>query len=86
MWIRSQNKKILAKVTRLGIVGTSIQNLPATGIEDDYDILGKYKSTERAIEVLSEIQEQLFNRVEIQEEWNTYQKIKSYFTYEMPEK
>lgn len=84
MWIRSQDKKTLAYCTRLTVVGRTIQNLPATGIEDDYDVLGRYETPERAIEVLSEIQEQLFRQVEIQEEWNSYQKIKRYFIYEMP--
>lgn len=85
MWILSQDKKTLAKVERLVVQGKMIQNLPPTMFEDDYDILGEYKSQERAIEVLSEIQEQLFRQVEIQEEWNSYQKIKSYFVFQMPE-
>ena len=85
MWIRSQDKTTLAYCTRLAVVGKTIQNLPPTMFEDDYDVLGKYETKERAIEVLSEIQEQLFRQVEIQEEWNSYQKIKSYFVFQMPE-
>ena len=61
MWIRSQDGKTLAKVTRLAVVGRTIQNLPATGIEDDYDVMGVYESPERAIEVLDEIEDILYH-------------------------
>lgn len=55
----SQDGCTLAFCTRLFVHGNIIQNLPATGLEDDYDILGKYESKERAIEVLNEIQQQI---------------------------
>lgn len=89
LWIRSQDEKILANVTRLVVHGKMIQSLPMTGLEDDYDILGKYETTERAIEVLDEIEEHIRNLAEtkaIQDE-NT-KKCNSYLkaVYNMPGK
>lgn len=85
MWIRSQDGKTLAKVTRLAVVGRTIQNLPATGIEDDYDVMGKYESEERAIEVLDEIENQLFKYTELHEKANDYHKITKHIVFQMPE-
>ena len=52
LWIRSQDKRLLYKVDRLAIDDTN-------SIFCDYDdvYLGKYKTKERALEVLDEIQE-----------------------------
>lgn len=73
MWIRSQDKKTLAKVERLTVQGKMIQNLPPTMFEDDFDILGEYESPERAIEVLNDITE-------------TIEFVSESFIYKMPEK
>ena len=58
LWIRSQNKEVLAKVKELYVVnGVKCDNL-----EDGYDIenadfrFGRYKTKERTLEVLDEIQ------------------------------
>lgn len=85
MWIRSQDKKTLAYCTRLFVHGPYVQNLPATGIEDDYDIMGKYESEKRAKEVLDEIEKQLLKCTELQEQINDHQEIKKYLIFQMPE-
>lgn len=86
MWIRSQDGKTLAKVTRLAVVGRTIQNLPATGIEDDYDIMGKYESEKRAIEVLDEIEKRLFAYTEVYEKRTDYHETRKHIVFQMPEK
>lgn len=57
LWIRSQNKKKLYNVKNL-----ELDNLE-TGIcyesRDNFVLLGKYKSKERALEVLDEIQKKI---------------------------
>lgn len=58
LWIRSQNKELLVKVSDLYVVkGVECKNL-----EDGYDIengdfrFGRYRTKERALEVLDEIE------------------------------
>jgi len=85
MWIRSQDKKTLAYCTRLAVVGRTIQNLPPTGIDDDYDVMGVYESSERAVEVLDNIQSQLRSAVEVIRGVSS-DNYKQYFIYQMPEK
>lgn len=84
MWIRSQDKTTLAYCTRLAVVGRTIQNLPPTGIEDDYDIMGKYETPKRALEVLDEIEKQLFKYIEVYEQTTNYHEIKKHTVFEMP--
>lgn len=67
LWIRSQDKKKLYNVRNL-----ELDNLE-TGIcyesRDNFVLLGKYKSKERALEVLDEIQNLLQPKIKyIQEE------------------
>ena len=57
MWIRSQDKKTLVKVDKL-IIGYD-KDEKVYEIHNVYDSLGIYKSKERAIEVLDEIQERI---------------------------
>lgn len=53
LWIRSQDKTFLRKVNTIGIV----EGRDFWGIEDNFRVsLGKYKTKERALEVLDEIQ------------------------------
>lgn len=54
MWIRSQDKEILLEISYLDVYSLSENNWT---IEDCGNDLGTYKSKERAIEVLDEIQE-----------------------------
>ena len=52
LWIRSQNKGALIKVEMLGNIDGVIYSYLGNNITE----LGKYKSSERALEVLDEIQ------------------------------
>lgn len=53
LWIRSQDKKVLIICSKLYVGGTYGNEI----IEEDMCSLGKYRSKERALEVLDEIQE-----------------------------
>lgn len=80
LWIRSQDKKKLVKVENLYLLNLENNNYGSTGIfyiptsYDRYDKyvnerdsnrkLGIYKSTERALEVLDEIQDLLKDNVD----------------------
>ena len=64
LWIRSQDKTILQKVDNLlisdgnnaeGTFNIYTNSLPAQ------NVLGKYKTKERAVEVLDEIQDKMLN-------------------------
>ena len=54
MWVRSQDKKTLVKVDKLIIAYDTDEKIYE--IHNVYDSLGVYKSKERALEVLDEIQ------------------------------
>ena len=55
LWVRSQDKKCLIKINLIEYeTGAMLKG--ATDIDDNYHILGKYKTKERALEVLDEIQ------------------------------
>lgn len=53
LWIRSQNKKQLAEITGIILEDNEIRGFTN---QKDYYELGKYKTVERALEVLDEIQ------------------------------
>ena len=56
LWIRSQDKTFLRKVNTIGIV----ESRDFWGIEDNFRVsFGKYKTKERALEVLTEIQNKI---------------------------
>ena len=55
LWFRSQDKCTLEKITYLSVGGTYRNEILA----DDCCSIGKYKSKERALEVLDEIQQLL---------------------------
>jgi len=57
LWIRSQDKCTLEKITYLSVGGTYRNEILA----DDCCSIGKYKSKERALEVLDEIQKTIIN-------------------------
>ena len=66
MWIRSQDKTVLVKVFDFRVdccIGLDGENYIQGNLDSNYDsyILGTYKSKERAIEVLDEIQAYLEN-------------------------
>ena len=84
MWVRSQDKKTLVKVDKLIIAYDTDEKIYE--IHNVYDSLGVYKSKERALEVLDEIQEfimmskttQLTTIYEMPKEWlNEKEKIQS---------
>lgn len=60
LWIRSQDKEILIKIDRIGIEkfdnGYGIVTYERIGTKNEFG-LGLYKSKERALEVLDEIQQ-----------------------------
>ena len=62
LWIRSQDKEILIKVDRIGIEkfddGYGIVTYERIGTKNEFG-LGLYKSRERSLEVLDEIQKYL---------------------------
>jgi gamma-glutamylcyclotransferase (GGCT)/AIG2-like uncharacterized protein YtfP len=86
LWIRSQNKGALIKVEMLGKTDETIHSY--NGINKT--VLGTYKSDERALEVLDEIQKYINNNCEFIEQ-KTHTKMGTYtnkidtYVYEMPE-
>lgn len=61
LWIRSQNRKILSKTSEIYIDDTDENEIIIFNY--DSDILGVYKSKERALEVLDEIDNLMSNAV-----------------------
>ena len=66
LWIRSQGKRKLVKIDNVLLKGTDtrfvITNYKYSNITDEYYfVLGEYKSTERALEVLDEIHQRLID-------------------------
>ena len=60
MWIRTQNKEDLIKCQKISIIGPSKDvYLLVELTNDNYIELGIYKSKERALEVLDEIQKKI---------------------------
>ena len=78
LWIRSQNREVFVKVKELYVVG----GVECDGLEDGYDIenadfrFGRYKTKERALEVLSDIQHKL---ISLSDSMN-----RQLYVYEMP--
>lgn len=56
LWIRSQNKKKLCKATSFELDNDETA-IFANNYDGDYVCAGKYKTKERALEILDEIQE-----------------------------
>lgn len=79
LWIRSQNKKDLKKAEHIGVFNEKIY---VNGYEENGYCIGTYKSKERALEVLDEIQELLVEYVNLSE-YCIDNKITSR-VYEMP--
>ena len=58
LWIRSQNKEKLIKVNNVCLGYAEKLNMYYLGVfYDDLQILGKYKTKERALEILNQIQD-----------------------------
>lgn len=57
LWIRTQDKHKLLNIPGVTVKGKKIESIGGSGLLDglDNNILGKYESNERALEVLNEI-------------------------------
>ena len=60
LWVRSQDKRILQKVTNI-YLDANYENKRISTYDGDNVELGTYQTKERAIEVLDEIQDLLQN-------------------------
>ena len=73
LWIRSQDKEMLYKVHEIFYYRCT----DAHSIQVNHENFGTYKTKERALEVLNEIQDRLINL-------QNYGKITGYCRYEPP--
>ncbi len=72
LWIRSQNKELLIKAKDLAVYK---RHDGSTDIYSNDNLLGKYSTYERALEVLNEIQSKIQGSLNIE----------TFKIYEMPE-
>lgn len=80
LWIRSQDKTFLRKVNTIGIV----EGRDFWSIDENLTVsFGKYKTKERAIEVLDEIQD-LLKKDKFKDERFCCDKLTKAMVYEMP--
>ncbi len=59
LWVRSQNKYRLLKVESLQIIYNQEDKELPYYINSSYELLGSYKTKERALEVLDEIEQEM---------------------------
>lgn len=82
LWIRSQDKRHLIKANYVSIMENNIINVASSGW--DYDV-AKYKTKERALEVLDEIQKYIADSFSQSEALQFFgSKPKSKVVYQMP--
>ena len=105
LWVRSQNKTNLVKIRQISLNYQNNKQIIANYIPDFYpnsgeyyEFLGTYKTKERALEVLDEIEERimLINTINLAKDRDsliayknalTEEKIKGLgYPYQMPEK
>ena len=80
LWIRSQDKTFLRKVNTIGIV----EPREFWSIDENLTVsFGKYKTKERALEVLDEIQD-LLKKDKFKDERFCCDKLTKAIVYEMP--
>lgn len=80
LWIRSQDKTFLRKVNTIGIV----EGRDFWSIDENLTVsFGKYKTKERALEVLDEIQD-LLKKDKFKDERFCCDKLTKAIVYEMP--
>lgn len=90
LWIRSQGKRKLVKIDNVLLKGINtrlvIANYKGSNIADEsYFLLGEYKSTERALEVLDEIQEAMMLNEDYNYLWRVeVNTIRKCLIYQMP--
>lgn len=81
LWVRSQDKTFLRKVNTIGIV----EGRDFWSIDENLTVsFGKYKTKERAIEILDEIQD-LLKKDKFKDERFCCDKLTKAMVYEMPE-
>ena len=81
LWVRSQDKECLTNISNIQYIYKN--NMHGLGTYyDNLKVLGTYKTKERAIEILDEIQNLLQPTIEykpiVQEEYNTSYKYKHF--------
>lgn len=86
LWIRSQDKRILQKVDNI-FLDANYENKRISTYDGDSVELGTYKTKERAIEVLNEIQDELISSdfMPIEKNEEVVLTCGSARIYEMPE-
>lgn len=87
MWIRSQDRKLLADIKAIGAYSIEIR-ASIGGNRADTGPLGEYESEERAVEVLDEIQENI-NVLEHDKVYKSRHEemyAQGRYVYQMPEK
>lgn len=90
LWIRSQDKKNLVKIRQISINYQNNKQIIANYMPElyensggYYELLGTYKTKERAIEILDEIQKTIETHIlgQVTTEWDVWYKST---VYEMP--
>ena len=86
-WIRSQDKRILQKVDNVFLNANYDNKRISTYVGDSNTTLGEYKTKERAIEILDEIQDELISSdfMPIEKNEEAVLTCGSARIYEMPE-
>ncbi len=85
MWIRSQDRTVLVDSKRIIVAEHKVLNYAGYSQNEDLDILGKYATKERAIEVLDIIQDLMITYgVERHLGLSTYQGLICQNVYQMP--
>lgn len=84
LWIRSQDKTKLTKITNLTL--DSDKNGILQDDENVFELLGKYKTKERALEILDEIHQRLIDLQTLEIKANCYKTINRDIdcVYQMP--
>lgn len=75
LWIRSQNKEILILAEHLDIYDASVEDEELFVIEESGTDLGSYKTKERALEVLDEINDIKWYKYMAELSWNDFIRI-----------
>lgn len=74
LWIRSQDKESITKISNIQYTENKGQHFIAT-YYDNLKILGQYKTKARALEVLNEIQEVLMPKIKVLQSVNAENNI-----------
>jgi len=83
VWVRSQDRTILANCIEFHAVEKEVRGVSQNSNSIGF-LLGKYNSSERALEVIDELQEKLIEQQAINNSKSHY--IRRYAVYEMPKR